>query len=71
MNTSSLGDEHIRIYTDVGHSHDSKSTGFGIRRVKHEHGREHVLLRISDGLGSATISEAELMVIYEAFRWFQ
>ena len=54
---SYLDDEHIRVYTDVGHSPDSKSTGLGIRIVKHEHKREHVLIRLSDGLGSTTIHE--------------
>ena len=66
-----LEDEHIRIYTYVGHSPDRKSTGFGIRIIEHEHGGEHVLLRLSDGLGNATISEAELMVNCDALRWLQ
>ena len=46
-----------------GHSPDSKSTCFGIRIVKLKHGREHVLLRLSDGLGSATFRKADLMAI--------
>ena len=54
---------HIRIYTNRGHSPGNKSTGFGIRIVKHEHGREHVILMLSDGLGSTAISETELMAI--------
>ena len=66
-----LEDEHIRTHTDGGHSPGNKSSDFGIRIVKHEHGRTHVPLRLSDGLGSETISEAEFMAIHEALRWLQ
>ena len=47
---TSLEDEYILIFTNVGHSSDSKSTGFGIRIVKHEHGGERVLIMLSDVL---------------------
>ena len=69
---SSFGNEHIRTYhTDGGHSPNRKSTGLGIKIVKHKHWKEHVLLMLSDGLESATISDAKLIATYEALRWLQ
>ena len=51
------------------HSPESTSTGFGTRKVKHKHKKERVFHRLSDGLGSATISAAQIMAINVALRW--
>ena len=69
---SSLKDEHIRIYTDGGHSPDSKSTCFGIRIVKHK--TEENMFSSGSQMDSGarlSVRRSVSMAIYKALRWLQ
>ena len=61
--------EHIRVYTDGSHSPTEDTTGYGIRIIGHSRGSETVLMQRSEGLGNASINEAELTAVHEALNW--
>ena len=62
----SLPHKHIRIYTDGSRSTNTGISGYGLRILRQDEDSAQIIHEQSEGLGNATIQQAELSAIRES-----